>query len=190
MKAGFWYEFCKGSNQNKVLDPVLINYLKKYLKPESIVLGISPDAESLSHQLAPFYQSIETTDLSSEVSEAVGREKEGENVQNGTALIGESDRFDVVLGLDVLHVVPDINQLVVELYRVLKPGGRLIIEVATFKEQQFVSIITRTAMKMLKYRLWTAEDYQELLITEGFTIESSKYIRQGSLTVLIVARKS
>lgn len=190
MKDGFWHQLSKESNRNEAIDPELIKYLKRHLKPESIVLDIGPSVESLLHQLAPFCQLIEAANLTLEMSKAVSKEIETENLQNFTVSLGESDRFDVVLGIDVLHMVPDINQLVAELHRVLKPGGRLIIEVVTFKEQQFVSIITRIAMKMVKYRLWTVGDYKELLINEGFTIESSEYMRQGSLTVLITAQKN
>jgi SAM-dependent methyltransferase len=53
---------------------------------------------------------------------------EGNFVQNdGTTVPFEDGLFDVACSMGVLHHIPDPAPTVAELYRVLKPGGRLIV---------------------------------------------------------------
>ena len=46
---------------------------------------------------------------------------------NGEALPFTSDFFDCICSMGVLHHIPDTEQAVDEIYRCLKPGGRLIV---------------------------------------------------------------
>jgi len=48
-------------------------------------------------------------------------------VGNAEALPYESDFFDCVCSMGVLHHVPDTERAVAEIHRCLKPGGRLIV---------------------------------------------------------------
>lgn len=192
MKAGYWHRLVKKDINNERVDPVLWSLIKEYLDLESQVLEIGSVTGSLACQLAPFCLSVEASDFSAEILKA----KEGESPKNfhfsfqeEPQLSFEDDSFDLVLGVNLLHKVSDIDQVVTELYRVLRPGSLLIIQVPTFKEQQFVSIITRLAMQMIKFRLWSGASYEKLLIEKGFSIELSKETQPGSLSVIIVAKK-
>lgn len=48
-------------------------------------------------------------------------------VGNAESLLYESDYFDCICSMGVLHHVPDPEKAVSEIYRCLKPGGRLIV---------------------------------------------------------------
>jgi SAM-dependent methyltransferase len=48
-------------------------------------------------------------------------------VGNAESLPYESDYFDCICSMGVLHHVPDPEKAVAEIYRCLKPGGRLIV---------------------------------------------------------------
>jgi ubiquinone/menaquinone biosynthesis C-methylase UbiE len=50
-------------------------------------------------------------------------------VGNAEALPYESDFFDCVCSMGVLHHVPDTEKAVAEIHRCLKPGGRLVVMV-------------------------------------------------------------
>lgn len=193
MKVGFWNGLAKNIDKNDVVDPALVELVKKYLTPTADVLEIGPGTGSLTLRLAPFCQSIEACDLSPEMIAKAKQKERPETVnfeiQDASQLTYEANSFDVVLGMNVLHVVTDIDQVLVELYRVLKPSGLLIVQVATFKEQQFVSIITRMAMQMLKFRLWPVQTYEEALVRHGFDLESNQELRAGSMSVMIIAKK-
>ena len=53
---------------------------------------------------------------------------EGTFVQNdGAAIPFDSDTFDIACSMGVLHHIPDPAPAVAELFRVLRPGGRLIV---------------------------------------------------------------
>ena len=46
---------------------------------------------------------------------------------NGTALPFEDNTFDSILCTEVLEHVEQLDDVMIELYRVLKPGGRMIV---------------------------------------------------------------
>ena len=54
----------------------------------------------------------------------------GTFVQNdGITIPFETDSFDIVCSMGVLHHIPDPVPVVQELHRVLKPGGKIIVMV-------------------------------------------------------------
>lgn len=193
MKVGFWNRLAKNFDQQDVVDPAIVTLIKAHLEKESQVLEIGAGTGNLALQLAPFCQSLEASDFSPDmVAKAQEKAHPGNlrfSIQDGAQLSFGSESFDVVVGMNVLHVVSDIEQVVTELSRVLRPEGVLIIQVPTFKEQQFVSIITRMTMQMMKFRLWPVASYENLLKDKGFMIELSQETRSGSLSVVMIAKK-
>lgn len=100
------------------------------------------------------------------------RERGLRNVSLGDAtkisFAGES--FDIVLALDVLEHIKDDSKAISEIRRVLKPGGKTIIFVPTFKilwsvTDELSEHHRRYNLKMLK----------RLLKKEGFSIARASY---------------
>lgn len=194
MKVSFWNRLASKFDQNDVLDPQLVETIKGHLQPNAHVLEIGAGTGTMALQLAPYCQILEASDFSAEMIAKAQAKETPDNltfsVQNGAKLDDESRTFDVVVALNVLHIVENVDEVLVEIQRVLKPEGKLIIQVATFKEQQFVSIITRLAMKMLKFRLWTVEEYRAILTQHGLMVESCQEAQPGSLSMIIIGRNT
>lgn len=96
---------------------------------------------------------------------------------------GESE-FDVVLSLDVivLHGIDD-QKAVTEMYRVLRPGGMFIINVAAF---DFLRGSHDAATNMA--RRYTKERLKNLLRNAGFTISSLSYWNMALMPAVAAVR--
>jgi 2-polyprenyl-3-methyl-5-hydroxy-6-metoxy-1,4-benzoquinol methylase len=112
----------------------------------------------------------------------------------GGALPVESESFDIVTLLAVLEHLEQPRQIVIEIHRVLKPGGRTVITVPS-KASKFV-------LEFLAYRLrvvseaeirdhkqyYDRRDLVDLFSSTGFHIERHEYFQLG-MNNFFVARK-
>lgn len=81
-----------------------------------------------------------------------------------------TDEFDVVTVHDVLEHVPDPVLFLAEIRRVLKPGGKLIVDFPNFWTAS-----GRHHWKLIEH-LWyfTPDEVHQLLQTAGFTVKNSR----------------
>jgi len=99
---------------------------------------------------------ITATDISPEMI-AIGNErKEKQGVSNIDFSVQvaskpqfENEQFDVVLALNLLHLVDDLDKTITQAHQLLKPGGLFISKTPCLKESFLLSL--------LKYPLIVAE---------------------------------
>ena len=77
----------------------------------------------------------------------------------------ESDYFDTILCIAVLEHVENPEEVVPELYRVLKPGGHLILEVPFLQPEHKVPT---------DFQRYTKDGLVRLVVHHGFHVESIK----------------
>ena len=101
-----------------------------------IGLGLGADAEQIVRRGAK-YNGLDLTEASVQrVKERMRvRELPYETIKQGSALAipHPDNHFDIVFSYGVLHHIPDIHAATKEIFRVLKPGGQLIIMVYKLK---------------------------------------------------------
>lgn len=107
-----------------------LNRTRSYFKPDAKVLefGCGTGSTALLH--APHIESIVALDNSQKMIDIANekRNKEGRNnvdFRCGTVfdINKEHESFDIILGLNILHLVKEWEETIDHCYDVLKPGG-------------------------------------------------------------------
>ena len=114
------------------------------------------------------------------------------SVADATALPYPSDRFDTIFSTSVFHFIRNPNAALNEMYRVLKPNGRLIL---TDWCRRYRSI--RMLDSLLKYidpahyRCYNLDECIKMLNDAGFSIERADCYKISSIwgMMTIVGRK-
>lgn len=115
-------------------------------------------------------------DIDDSYIEAARRFAESKNIDAkfdcafGEYLPYQADKFDAILSWDVFEHVQDLNKVMEECKRVLKPGGKLLVAFPSFYNpiEHHLSAVTRTPF--IHY-IWKVEDlvavYNEIIKERG-----------------------
>ena len=95
------------------------------------------------------------------------------SVQDATSLPYADETFDAVLIANALHIMPQPEKALAEIYRVLKPGGQLFAPTFVHGE------VPRTRLRMLAmrcaglqiYNSWMVPQYLAFLQAGGFAVQ-------------------
>lgn len=116
-------------------DPTLLGDIQRYLRPADHVLDLGCATGTYTLAVAPSVAVVEGRDLSSKMIALAQEKAAAQGVANARFAAGSlaearypERTFDVVLALNVLHLLPDAAETVGRIAAVLKPGGRLISE--------------------------------------------------------------
>lgn len=147
---------------------------REYLHPDSEVLefGCGTGGTAIAH--APYVRSIVATDISDRMLEIARGKADQAGVGNIAFRQGTLDtldlppgRFDAVLGLNVLHLIEDVDAAVARVSDLLKPGGVFVSSTSLVGEISFLWRWLIAAMQAL-----------------GLAPHVSRLDRQGLLSIL------
>lgn len=167
--------------------------------PESEVLefGCGTGSTALLH--APFANNIRAIDFSAEMI-TIARDKATEagveNVIFEQASIdtveGEEADFDVVLGLNVLHLVEDRKATLDKIYDLTKPGGFFVSSTVCITGLwALLKIVTPLAQSlglMPMLRFFTADTLRGEVQSAGFEIVED-WMPEKSMGLFLIAKK-
>ena len=139
MSTLFWNIIANRYARQEIANPtayeVKLAETRAVLKPSSRVLefGCGTGSTALLH--APFVSSLVGLDTSRRMVEIATAKAVDERVDNVTFRVGtvfdvEPAPFDVVLGLNVLHLVRDLSGTLHRCHDLLRPGGILVASTA------------------------------------------------------------
>ena len=134
--AEFWDRVAPGYSKRPISDSD--SYARKLaatqalMRPNMKVLEFGCGTGSTALEHAPHVAHIEATDVSAAMI-AIGRQKAEDagivNVsfrQSGVEEFDADDSYDMVLALNLLHLLPDRMAALSKIHRLLKPGGLFI----------------------------------------------------------------
>jgi SAM-dependent methyltransferase len=178
-------------------DKIVLDHLVKlaHVQPIDRVLDVATGTGHTAFAFAPHVKSIIATDVTSEML------AEGENlkIENGITNVNfqladahdlpfEDATFDIVTCRRAAHHFTNIRKALHEMKRVLKPGGRLVIDDRSVPEDDFIDA-TLNRLDVLHDRSHVREyrpsEWDSMMQSAGFAVETIEpYTKHRPLSAL------
>jgi len=173
-----------------------------YLTPQMRVLEMGCGTGTTALRLAPHVKAFVGTDQSSERIR-IARDKAADEHSNlefrvlGAAESAQLEEgFDVVMGFNLFHLVPDADAVLADIFKILKPGGLMISKTPCLMDKAFgwkrflvagmLPILKRIG-KAPDVGLWRIADVDRRIADAGFeTLEAGNF---PAISRYVVARK-
>lgn len=172
---------------------------RQYFGPDCRVLEFGCGTGSTAIVHAPHVGYIHATDISANML-AIAREKASEAglsnaiFEQGTLsdLGGEAASWDVILGMNVLHLVPDLAGGITRAHALLKPGGVFVSSSPCIADMstlfRYIAPLFRWLPFLPSIAVFSKKELESSLEKAGFVIESS-WQPGSNQSVFIAARK-
>jgi 2-polyprenyl-3-methyl-5-hydroxy-6-metoxy-1,4-benzoquinol methylase len=173
-----------------------------HLTPEMRVLEMGCGTGTTALRLAPHVKAFVGTDQSSEMIR-IARDKAADEHSNlefrvlGAAESAQLEEgFDVVMGFNLFHLVPDADAVLADIFKMLKPGGLMISKTPCLMDKAFgwkrflvagmLPILKRIG-KAPDVGLWRIADVDRRIADAGFeTLEAGNF---PAISRYVMARK-
>jgi ubiquinone/menaquinone biosynthesis C-methylase UbiE len=177
--ARFWDKIAERYSKRPIADEAAyqkkLKVTREYFRPDMEVLefGCGTGSTAITH--APYVKHIQAIDISSKMVEIAQGKADAKNVKNVTFEQSTIEEFsvsdqtlDAVLGLSILHLLDNKEEIIARVHKMLKPGGIFVTSTACIGD---------TMMRFLKF------------IVPGFEIDH-QWQPGKRKAVFIVAKKA
>lgn len=180
---------------NKKMYGDLCNNIRPYLTKDMKVLELACGTGQLTLSLCEDVREWYATDFSQKMIDELNKRSLSTSLhcelQDATNLTYPDHQFDVVIIANALHIMPNPNQALKEINRVLKDDGILIAP--TFIHEAKTNRIKIWLMErigFITFHKWTSSQFKFYIISQGFEVISHS-ILYGNLfpECVIIARK-
>ena len=186
----FWQRFAKiytaFMSKNESAYDAICKELERYIDSEKKVLELACGTGQITFLMADKAKAWTATDYSENmVNEALKRKKQEKpeckaefETADATNLTYENEQFDVVVIANALHIMPDPDTALKEIYRVLKTDG--IIFAPTFVYEPGYSKTLIWLMEKVGFKTYhksTRNEFMEYVGKRNFVIVSDKLIK-------------
>jgi len=202
--AKFWDKIAERYSKKPVADEAAyqkkLKITREYFRPDMEVLefGCGTGSTAIAH--APFVKHIQAIDISSKMIEIARVKSKTEKIENVTFTQSAMDEFraadetlDGVLGLSILHLLENKEEVIAKVYRMLKPGGLFVTSTAclgdTMKFFKFIAPIGRFFGLIPLVKVFTRKELEDSLTHAGFKLDYQWQPGKGK-AVFIVAKKA
>ena len=201
----FWDKTAERYAKSPVSDEV--SYQKKlaetqsFFTPNMRILEFGCGTGTTAVQHAPYVTHVDAIDISEnmlEIGRSNARKSGTDNIKFTHTTLSEFDAaaasLDVVLGLNVLHLLSDRQAVIAEVARVLKPGGIFVSSTVCLGHSylRFIKLAVPLG-KMLGLMpdlfILTEAELASELTSAGFVIERQWHHGNSDSNVFMVARK-
>jgi ubiquinone/menaquinone biosynthesis C-methylase UbiE len=201
----FWDRAAEKYAKSPVSDEA--NYQRKLKETQSffasdmhvLEFGCGTGTTAVYH--APHVQHIDAIDISNNMLEICREKARDAGIESVNFTLGTLTEFnakaasyDVVLGLNVIHLLPDRQAVIAEVARVLKPGGIFVSSTGCLGNSylRFIKLIVPIAKKlslMPDVFVLTEAELADEVKSSGFEIESQWHHGINNIDVFMIARK-
>ncbi|NKB52495.1 MAG: methyltransferase domain-containing protein [Rhizobiaceae bacterium] len=201
--ARFWDRIANRYAKRPVADEATyqkkLQMTREYLEPHMRVFefGCGTGSTALTH--SPHVAYVRATDISAkmiDIAKSKAREAGVKNVEfeqsDIESIAASSAKYDVVLGLSILHLLDDRDAVVSTIYDMLEPGGIFVSSTACLGDHmkifKFIAPLGRFFGILPILSVFTTQDLVGCIEDSGFEIET-KWSPGKNKGVFIIARK-
>lgn len=199
----FWDKIAERYSKQPIADEAAyqkkLQVTREYFRPDMEVLefGCGTGSTAIAH--APHVKHIQAIDISSKMIDIAQGKADAENIKNITFTRSTIADFsapdgslDAVLGLSILHLLDNKEEVIARVHKMLKPGGIFVTSTAclgdTMKFFKLVVPIGRFFGLMPLVKVFTTGELLASLTEAGFAMDYQW--QPGKNTgVFIVAKK-
>jgi 2-polyprenyl-3-methyl-5-hydroxy-6-metoxy-1,4-benzoquinol methylase len=202
--ATFWDRIAKRYSKQPIADEATyqkkLEITREYLRPDMEVLefGCGTGSTALLH--APYVKHILATDISSKMIEIAQGKADAQNVENVTFECTAIEPFslseqtlDAVLGLNILHLVENKDEVIANVHKMLKPGGVFVTSTACIADMMKIFRMVVPVGRFLRFiplvKVFTTQELEGSLTKAGFVIDY-QWQPGRNKAVFIVAKKA
>ena len=159
--------------------------------------GCGTGGTAITH--APLVRSVRAIDFSTRMIEKARQRAAEAGVDNVafeqgdiTSIAVEPGRYDMVLGLSILHLLEDRQTVIARVYEMLKPGGRFVSSTACLGDSMkwfgYIAPLGRALGLLPMLDVMTPDQLRTDMLRTGFTIEHDWRPNPKSALFLIVRK--
>ncbi|NJR62155.1 MAG: class I SAM-dependent methyltransferase [Cyanobacteria bacterium CRU_2_1] len=199
----FWDKIATRYSKQPIADEAAyqkkLQITREYFQPDMEVLEIGCGTGSTAITHAPYVKHIQAIDFSSKMIEIAQGKAETQNLENITFEQSTIDNisvpdqsFDAVLGLSILHLLENKEEVIAKVYKMLKSGGIFVTSTAclgdTMKFFKVIAPIGKFFGLMPLVKAFTKKELEDSLTDAGFEIDYQWQPGKGK-AVFVVSRK-
>ena len=202
--ARFWNKIAGRYSKQPIADEAAyqkkLQVTRDYFQPDMEVLefGCGTGSTAISH--APYVKHIHALDISSKMIEIAQGKADKMNVKNITFECSTIDEcsvpdqtLGVVLGLNILHLLENKEEVIGRVHKMLKSGGAFVTSTACLGDMmmffRFIAPIGRFLRFFPLVKVFTIKELEDSLTHAGFEIDYTWQPGKNK-AVFIVAKKA
>ena len=199
----FWDRMAERYSKKPIADELAyqkkLEVTRTYLRPDMDLLefGCGTGSTAISH--APYLKHILGIDISSKMIEIAQAKLDKSDINNITFKRAGIDEFsapdqsyDAVLGLSVLHLLENMNEVISKVQKMLKPGGVFVSSSVCIADEmkvfRYIAPVGQLLGMVPPVKIFHKTELHESLVISGFEIDYQWQPGKGK-GVFIVARK-
>jgi len=184
--AKFWDKIAERYSKQPVADEAAyqkkLQVTREYFRPDMEVLefGCGTGSTAIAH--APYVNHIQAIDISSKMIDIAQGKADANNIENVTFTCSTIDEvsvpdetLDAVLGLSVLHLLDNKEEVIARVYRMLKPGGVFVTSTACIGDMmkffKIVAPIGKFFGFMPLVKVFTTKELEDSITNGSFNID-------------------
>ncbi len=178
---------------------------RRHLKGGDIVLDYGCGTGTTACELSNEVKQVQAIDISSKMIELAKEKADAANIENVTFAQGdlfddgyEGESFDAILAFNMLHTVPNPQNVMQRIHELLKPEGLLITVTPCLRDKlaflvgmqiKLVQVLCSVGIIPIPIRRLKSTDLNELIKNGNFQITDTEQIYAGASSYFLVAKK-